>query len=115
MRRAWRHARDYGWTATACGLGRERRRAGSREDLAACATLVAARCSLTGIEYKANRWWGRAHLALAARVSWNSYDQRWPRGPTVRATECENEPEPVPANAKLGLASISDKRDEQKR
>ena len=40
-----------------------------------------------------------AHLALFARVSWNSYDQRWPRGPMVRATECENEPEPVPAAA----------------
>ena len=41
------------------------------------------------------------HLALVARASWNSYDQRWPVGPTVRATECENEPEPVPANARL--------------
>ena len=36
------------------------------------------------------------HLALLARVSWNSYDQRCPVGPTVRATEWENEPEPVP-------------------
>lgn len=38
----------------------------------------------------------RTHLALFARVSWNSYDQRWPDSPIVLAMECVNEPEPVP-------------------
>lgn len=37
-----------------------------------------------------------SYLALSARASWNSYDQRRPCGPIVRATEWENEPEPVP-------------------
>lgn len=38
----------------------------------------------------------KTHLALFARASWNSYDQRWPDSPIVLAMECVNEPEPVP-------------------
>ena len=39
---------------------------------------------------------GCAHFALWNRDSWNSYDQRWPDGPIVRAVEWVKDPEPVP-------------------
>jgi hypothetical protein len=38
------------------------------------------------------------YAALAYRSSWNSYENSLPSRPIVRAMECENEPEPVPAN-----------------
>ena len=50
-----------------------------------------------GCEYAINRnELERAHAALVARASWNSYENTCPVAPTVLAIECVKDAEPVP-------------------
>ena len=61
---------------------------GAALDLARGATSTSVRWLVPEGYGNGLAWYEKgAHLALTARVSWNSYDQMWPDGPTVRATE----------------------------
>lgn len=54
------------------------------------------------------------YLALFALASWNSYDHSFPEGPTVLATECENDPEPVPFhNSRLVRARVEQEKNHE--